>query len=171
MQLTGPIICFSSLFLMCLWQITWFMQVVYGAWGLRSLLTGLKCGHILPWLTCRVSSLCLFQSSLEQRSGWTSTSRMQTGERPKAISPCFYPSSGLFHLKLAINRNAANCWSELLEVKEVQKHRWNIFLSIHSMSFTFHTHLLLHSGLQGSDRTEEWHPLLCHSYYGEDKCC
>lgn len=152
MQLTGPIICFSSLFLMCLWQITWFMQVVYDAWGLRSLLTGLKCGHILPWL----SSLCLFQSSLEQRSGWTSTSRMQTGERPKIISPCFYPSSGLFHLKLAINRNAANCWSELLEVKEVQKHRWNI---------------LLHSGLQGSDRTEEWHPLLCHSYYGEDKCC
>lgn len=60
--------------------------------------------NILTWTVFVMSMLLvlLFQSSLEQQNGWTSTSRMQTGERLQLflwyilliiISLCLFPSS------------------------------------------------------------------------------
>lgn len=126
------------------WQIPWFMLLVYDARRLRRLLTGFKCAHILPWLTCRVSSLCSFQSSSEQRSGSTSTSRMPTGERN--TSHCFYPSSGsLTVLQSTESLLIVEARSEYGIETPMNEHLYS------SNSFYLPSRLLLHSGLQGSD--------------------
>lgn len=106
-------------------------------------------------MTHLLSRLPLFQSSSEQPSGSTSTSRMQTGERPKAISLLLLSTS-----RLAVGGGAADCQSEFNRSRDwtetqQRKHVFEFYLPCKS-------HLLLQSGLQGSGRALA-HWLLIHS--------